>query len=246
MVYRLSRLFSRLQSLILPPACIACGDPGQLPHLDLCAGCEAELPINHPACGRCGVRLAGDAGAWVCGLCLRRPPYFDSAHCAYGYEFPIDNFVRTLKYGQTLAHAQVLGILLARQLKQRGEERWPECFVPVPLSLERFRSRGYNQAIEIGRYVERSLGVSMRTDAVARVRHTAEQAGLPRRTRRSNVRGAFALLHAKVPAHVAILDDVVTTGSTVNELARLLRRAGAQRIEVWACARASRDPANAA
>ncbi|HYM35511.1 MAG TPA: ComF family protein, partial [Steroidobacteraceae bacterium] len=115
-----------------------------------------------------------------------------------------------------------------------------QLIIPVPLAVERFRDRGFNQAIEIGRIIEMRLGIPLRPDLITRTRNTREQTGLDSKARRKNVRGAFAI-SAKLPAkHIAILDDVITTGSTANELARLLRRAGAKHIAVWAVARTPR------
>lgn len=237
MVYQgLKPILADIQGLLLPPTCIACGAPGQPPHLDLCRACAAELPLNSSACRRCGAPLIDEAGGLSCGACLQKQPHFDASVCAYRYAYPIDHFIRGLKYAEVLAHAQVLGELLAKQLRRRTAP-WPDCFVPVPLSTQRFRERGYNQVIEIGRFVERATGVPMRTDLVARLRHTAEQASLPKAKRRKNMRRAFSVLNKPLPPHIAVLDDVVTTGSTVNELARVLRRAGAECVEVWAVAR---------
>jgi ComF family protein len=191
--------------------------------------------LNLPACGRCGAALTTAAGDSICGACLTRTPFFDSSLCAFRFAYPIDHLIRGLKYAQALAHAQVLGELLARQLHLHNVPR-PDCLIPVPLSSERFRERGYNQAIELGRFVERAFRVSMRTNLIERIRHTPEQAGLTRDERRKNLRGAFAILR-EPPPHVAILDDVMTTGSTVNELAQVLRRAGVLRVQVWAVAR---------
>jgi ComF family protein len=148
--------------------------------------------------------------------------------------------VRALKYHSALAYARVLGELLAAHLSDAHRPRLPEVLLPVPLAPRRFRERGYNQAIELGRYLERGLDVPMRADLLVRIRETREQAGLPRRERRKNIRGAFALRQPITVSHVALIDDVITTGSTVNELARLLKANGVERVEVWAVARARR------
>jgi ComF family protein len=148
--------------------------------------------------------------------------------------------VRALKYRQRLSHGRVLGELLAQSLALKRTEPWPELLIPVPLSESRYRERGFNQASELAKQLQRALSIPLRADILDRKRATREQAGLDRFGRRKNVRNAFALggpLNAK---HVAIVDDVVTTGSTANEIARVLRRAGAEKIEVWAVARASR------
>ena len=114
----------------------------------------------------------------------------------------------------------------------------PQLLVPVPLGLARYRERGHNQATEIALRVARLTGISLTTQLVERRRETAEQVQLDRKARSKNVRGAFAVVGPLEVRHVAIVDDVLTTGSTANELARVLRRAGAKRIEVWAVARA--------
>lgn len=231
-----------VQASLSPPLCMLCSSRGQTPNLDLCAACEADLPRNTPACRICAHPLGGLGGDedLVCGACQVKKPRFDVCHSAYRYAFPIDHLVRRLKYGEAIIHARVLGELLARYLKYRRREPWPECLVPVPLAPARYRQRGYNQAIELGRWLERTLELPMRTDLLVRTRETVEQASLSQKERRKNVRRAFALNHPLKEKHVAVIDDVVTTASTVNEVARVLRRAGAKRVEVWAVARAAK------
>ena len=224
---------------LFPPTCVLCADPGQSMRLDLCAGCAGDLPLNECACPQCGEPLPASAAAKRCGECLRRPPRFQVAHCAYRYDFPVDHLVRGLKYSGRMPYARVLGDLLAQQLRRRTTTA-PQCIVPVPLAEQRFRERGFNQAIEIGRELESKLAIPLRCDVVARIRDTREQAGLDRKGRRKNVRNAFKVLRPLDLQRIAILDDVVTTGSTVNELARVLRKAGAEHIEVWAVARAGK------
>jgi ComF family protein len=226
---------------LLPATCVLCGGPGQAHAFDLCPDCAAELPVNKPACARCGEPLVGDIGsAPLCGACLRRKPYFHQSHCAFRYAYPVDELVRALKYQDAVVHGRVLGRLLAQSLAAKRTDPWPACVVPVPLAEERFRKRGFNQAIELGLAVEQQLCIPLRTDLVLRNRPTLEQVALSRKERRKNVRGAFSVCGQLPAAHVAILDDVVTTGSTANEVARMLRRAGAMRIEVWAIAHAGR------
>jgi ComF family protein len=227
------------ESTLFPPTCVLCADAGQSTRLDLCAGCASDLPLNDCACPQCGEPLPESAAAKHCGECLRRPPRFHAAHCAYRYGFPVDHLVRGLKYSGRMPYARVLGDLLAQQLAHR-QSSVPNFIVPVPLAEQRFRERGFNQAIEIGRELESQLAIPMRCDVVARIRDTREQAGLDRKGRRKNVRNAFKVLRPLNAQRVAILDDVVTTGSTVNELARVLRKAGAEHIEVWAVARAGK------
>jgi len=235
-----------LQQWLLPARCIACGgeagdtEPSARAtqrQLDLCQLCHDCLPLNHHACRHCALPLSSDQPALICGRCLKQPPRYELSLCAYRYQYPVQHLVRQLKFHGALSHAQVLAALLANYLRQQHVGPWPACFVPVPLHATRYRQRGYNQVIEVGKYLQQALSVPMRTDLVIRKRNTVEQTGLSRRQRRSNLRRAFAAVSA-LPKHIALLDDVITTGSTVNELARVFKAAGVERIEVWGVARA--------
>jgi ComF family protein len=222
-----------------PATCVLCGGTGQYPDRDLCAVCEADLPVNELACRRCALPLAGGADL-VCGACLRRPPRFDLAFCPWQYAYPVDHLVRGLKYRGAVAYGRVLGELMARRIQLSRSDRMPEALLPVPLAPKRFRFRGYNQAIELARWIGRRLDIPLQADVAVRTRETQEQAGLDAKGRRRNIRGAFALGAPLQFRHVAIVDDVITTGSTTNELARVLKRAGATHVEVWAAARAGK------
>ena len=229
-----------VQSL-LPAACVLCGGAGQPPDLDLCAACESELVANDPACDRCGDPLAGNiGGAIVCGACIRSRPRFQHSFCAFRYSYPIDHLVQALKFHGGMAQGRVLGTLLGRRLLSNRTYVMPDCIVPMPLSDARFKERGYNQATELALPVSRILCIPLRTDLAVRQRHTREQAALTRKDRKKNVRGAFAVKGAVAKSSIAILDDVVTTGSTANELAKVLVRAGAREVQVWAVAHAVR------
>lgn len=252
MVYRLFRSFTRtLQQALLPPRCVACDATVTHAHhgnfalarlnLDLCANCHATLPFNTSACRVCALPLPATDGApdWLCGQCLRRPPIYMSACCALRYDYPAHHLIQRLKFGNSLPEARVLAALLAEQLQTHHAQRvWPACIVPVPLHAQRYRQRGYNQVMEVGIELSRLIKVPLRSDLVMRVRNTAEQTHLNKRERRKNLRGAFAVQSVKLPAHVAVLDDVITTGSTVHEITRTLRKAGVQQVDAWGVARA--------
>jgi len=229
-----------LRHLLLPPVCVLCAAPGNDEGFDLCAACAGDLPGNQSACVQCGEHLQSSVPDMICGACLRRAPRFQAAYCAFRYGYPVDRLIRVLKYHGRISYARVLGRLLADSLSQHRVAPWPTLLLPVPLATARFRERGFNQALELGKQLEKRLCIPMRTDLLIRNRATGEQAGLDRIARRKNVRGAFTLLAQLPSKHIAIVDDVVTTGSTANEIARVLRRAGAERIEVWAVARAAR------
>jgi ComF family protein len=202
----------------------------------MCRDCAADLSRNEPACSVCAEPLPAAYEPRVCGACLRNPPPFESSFVPYRYAYPLDHLVQGLKFRHELPCGRVLGQLFAACLLARGAPL-PHAIVPVPLALRRYRQRGYNQAIELALSIRRVTGVAVQSDIATRQRETAEQAGLDRKARRRNVTGAFAVVAPLQAQHIAILDDVVTTGSTVRELADGLRRAGAQRIEVWAIAR---------
>jgi ComF family protein len=218
-----------------------CGGAGDT-DIDLCRECAADLPANEPACISCAEPLPAASGAPnVCGACLRDPPPFCSSFVPFRYAYPLDHLVRGLKFRNELACGRVLGQLLANRVLARAEPL-PEAIVPVPLARRRYRQRGYNQATELALAIRRTTQVAVKTDVAIRQRETAEQVGLDRKARQRNVTGAFAAVAPLRARHVAILDDVVTTGSTVRELAAVLRQAGAERIEVWAIARAEATP----
>jgi ComF family protein len=166
----------------------------------------------------------------LCGRCLRRPPAFDKTIAAALYEAPFDQLVRGLKYGATLAYAP----LFARLLHGRATHAVLadiDVVLPVPLSRARMATRGFNQAIEIARPFAEKLGRPLDTESVLRITDTAPQASLPFDARRRNVRGAFAVIDARreriIGRRVGVVDDVMTTGATLEELAKTLKRAGA-------------------
>jgi ComF family protein len=221
-----------LERALFAPHCILCGGAGS--GRDLCAGCAADLPYNAEACPRCALPAAGGR---TCGACLARPPAWDAAFSLLRYDPPGDELLKALKFGRRLAIGRVLGELMAERL---GERPRPDRLIPMPLHPARECERGFNQAIELARPVARALDVPLDSDICRRVRATAAQSGLDLRARRRNVRGAFALRRRLAATHVAIVDDIVTTGATAAALAQTLRRAGAARIELWSAARALR------
>ncbi|HLS81464.1 MAG TPA: ComF family protein [Steroidobacter sp.] len=220
-----------------PAVCILCGQRSRRA-VDLCARCEADLILNEPACARCALPLPhADTSNVLCSACLRRPPHFHAAYAPFRYAYPIDRLVQRAKYQRDAPSGRVLGELLAARLRRRPSETLPQLLIPTPLSARRFRERGFNQAFEIALPIHAAIGVPLRPDLVERRRHTAEQSGLGRAERRRNLRGAFALLAPPPATHVVLVDDVITTASTANELTKVLLRAGVRKVEVWAVAR---------
>jgi ComF family protein len=187
-----------------------------------------------PACVRCAAPLPRPG---VCGQCQRRPPAFDRAVAAFRYRAPLDAMVKRLKFHGDLQLARLLGSLMAERVVQSAEAL-PEVIVPVPLHPRRLRRRGYNQALELARPIARRLAVPLEWHQVMRVRATDPQTEVPAPLRSRNVKDAFAVTPGFCARRVAIVDDVMTTGHTINELAKALCRAGATEISAWVCTRA--------
>ena len=226
---------TRALRLVLPPRCLLCGAPGAGGR-DLCTGCTRDLAINQVCCPRCALPLP--APAPLCGECLNHEPPFASAWAPFVYAHPLDLLEARFKFGADLAAGRVLSTLMIERLPVDAPER-PALLIPIPLHAKRLRERGYNQALELARPLAKAFAIPLRADALLRTRETPPQTGLDAKTRRRNLRGAFALgTDAKLPTHVALLDDVMTTGATLRECTRMLHRAGVTRVDVWALARA--------
>jgi ComF family protein len=239
--------------LLYPPTCVLCGAPGAAGR-DLCAGCHADLPLIGPHCARCAQPFpvsaldheSGDVwphAAGICGRCQRQPPPFERCVAAFRYEDPLPTLVGGIKFQSKLNLIRLLGELLADALavtladeSRRPGWQPPEAILPVPLHPRRLRVRGYNQALELARVVSRRLAIPVNHRCCQRKRATQAQSELDERLRFRNIRGAFEVTCA-VPRRIAILDDVVTTRATVSELTRVLKRAGCERIDIWALAR---------
>ena len=220
----------RLASLLFGGSCFLCR--GAAANL-LCAACAADLPQLAPLlCPRCALPSAGGA---PCGRCLAQPPHYDATAAALAYAFPADALVHSLKFRGELALAPLLAALLKERIPAR--EQVDFC-IPVPLSRERLKARGYNQAAEIARYLGRGR---LLVSACERMRDTAAQLELPFAARRRNVKGCFVVKQDVEGAAIAVVDDVMTTGATLDEMAKTLKQAGAARVVNWVVARTLLD-----
>ncbi|HEY8160103.1 MAG TPA: ComF family protein [Methylobacter sp.] len=225
-----------IQDYLLPPTCILCGNPG-FESRDICHSCYKHLPRNILCCYRCAEILETPAAAPVlCGRCLSKHPAFDETYAPFIHQGAIRHLISTLKFGANYKNARLLGMLLAEHLKQAAER--PDLILPVPLHRSRYRQRGFNQAKEIGRTVAKQLLIPLDITSCQRYRDTPHQTQLSAKKRRKNMKNAFSIVKPIQARHIAILDDVMTTGSTVHELAYVLKKTGASRVDVWVCARA--------
>jgi ComF family protein len=229
-----------IQSLAFPPRCTLCGAPG-MTRRDLCEACHQSLPINDLACTRCAIPLPpGSTG--MCGQCIQKPPPYERCVAAWRYEPPLDYFVQRLKFNRDLVFARLMAGLFAEYLEKIYEKQKdkPDVIIPVPLHARRLRERGFNQSVEIAKVVARQLGIPVDMRACTRIKMTQPQAELPAGQRKQNVKGAFAFDPAASYERIAVLDDVMTTGHTINELTKTIQKVGKQSVDVWICARANR------
>lgn len=214
---------------LLPQDCFVCGQASG--DRLLCAACETDLPhLTGPLCPTCALPSAPGT---PCGACLSEPPHFDATFAAFRYAFPVEHVVQELKYRHRLPLAGWLAEALMGHVAATGVD----CIIPLPLSAQRIQERGFNQAQEIARPLARHLGLPLLSDACARVLDSAPQASLPWKERQANIRHAFECRADLNGKRVAVVDDVMTTGATLNEFARVLKLHGATRVENWVAAR---------
>lgn len=244
-----------LGALVWPSRCLVCKEAGVAGH-DLCHACHAALPWNRSACAHCAIPLpavpscdiadsanAADSAntslSQTCGDCLSTPPPIELTHATFIYRAPIDKLLPRFKFHQDLAAGRLLAQLM---LSSVPSGPMPDALIPIPLHRARLRQRGYDQALELARPLSRALAIPLRDDLLIRTRHTAQQSSLDAEQRHRNVRGAFSLRPqsrrpAALPAHVALIDDVMTTGATLHAAALALRKTGIARVDAWICAR---------
>lgn len=230
---RLRAAGGALLDALLAPRCVLCGAGSGGP--PLCPSCAADLPRLPEAC--CPGCALPTPGGLRCGACLRAPPHFDRTHALYRYDFPVDALIHALKYGHQLALATFLGEQIAERLP--GGER-VDLVLPLPLHAGRLRQRGFNQALELARPLGRRLNIPLAPGICQRVRPTAPQATLPWKERAANLHNAFAVTDDLRGRHILLVDDVMTTGATLNECARTLKLHGAERVTLAVVARALR------
>ncbi|MBW7470574.1 ComF family protein [Marinobacter sp. F4218] len=205
----------------------------------LCMACHDDLPANQWQCRTCALPLPHSARVATCGDCVSSPPPFRRSLTPWRYQFPVDKMIGRFKYNSQRQFARPLiaglGRYLVEQLKQNPDLK-PEALIPTPMYRQRRRKRGFNQAQEIAEQIGRQLDIPVAAGLVRRKQNVRAQRELNRHERLDNLRGVFEI-RGPVPEHIAIVDDVVTTGATVRTLASLLREHGARDIQVWALAR---------
>jgi ComF family protein len=224
-----------LLNCLFPPVCVLCGlgadEPG------ICNECESLLAWNRQACRRCGLPLPSGHDK-QCGPCLLRPPPWSQTISPLLYCFPVNRLVQRFKFQRDLAAGRVLAKLMLRDLAGQTAD----VLVPVPLHWRRMLQRGFNQAFELATPIGKALDIPVLPAGLRRCKSGVAQSGLNAAERKKNIRGAFHWRHRQsAPKHVVLLDDVMTTGATATECAKVLLAAGAKRVDVWTAARAPLD-----
>ncbi len=220
---------------LLPPHCLLCGlfcGSGRL-----CDGCSEDIPRLLSPCRLCALPDANSETS-VCGACLRQAPPWDHANAGLVYEYPVDQMVQRFKFRRNLVCGQVLADELLRCLQNQAISL-PDVIIPVPLHFSRFFKRGFNQAEFISRHLGRFFEIPVRIDLLKRSRSTAAQSDLDYAARLKNVQNAFSC-RPLGGLNVVLVDDVMTTGTTLRACTKSVTSAGAQRVSVWVAARVPR------
>ncbi len=232
-------MLSRIEQWLFPHICSICGET-TTEDIDLCALCKHSLPWLEERCFRCGLFIDAGVDSVYCQYCITSPPSFDRLCALFSYDPPVTRLIAGLKFGGKLANGRVLGELLAEQVelswyKNRSK---PEVILPVPLHSSRLRSRGFNQALELLWPLKKYSNIPILYNVCLRVRKTPSQLQFNKGRRIRNMNKAFQLVTPLPYEHVAIMDDVVTTGSTVKAMAKMLKDSGIQTVDIWCICRA--------
>ncbi len=201
-----------------------------------CTDCYADLPWNHTSCQSCALPLI--TAEPQCGQCLQKSPAFDNTISVFNYDDPIDYLISQFKFQQQLAVGKLLSqLLFAKLMAYYHNHPKPTLVIPIPLHRKRMIERGYNQALELAKPIAKQLTLKISGSHAKRIRDTKRQSDLALTQRAKNVRGAFTSKSLKNTPHVAVVDDVITTGHTMQTFCQTLRHAGATQIDVWCIAR---------
>lgn len=235
----MKNILHNIKNWLWPYVCAICEEEAESTQ-DLCCVCRASLPWIEDRCYCCALPLTNENHSVKCASCLDNAPKFDRVCALFSYELPVSSLVMGLKFGKQLAYGRILGELLAEAVSHTWYTSLslPEIIIPVPLHEKRLRKRGFNQALELARPIQKHLNIPIMNKAIQRVRATTPQSSLKRTSRKRNLTNAFEIKKTLPFEHVAIIDDVVTTGSTVSALSFALKQAGVERVDVWCVCRA--------
>lgn len=231
--FQLHQILYNSYQKLFPKYCVLCGFKSDT-ELELCQVCNQALPWLQDACYQCGAILEQGKESIRCRDCIISPPAFDRLCALFNYEMPISKLMPQLKFHDKLLYGKLLGQLLLQEYpKWYGLELEPEALLPVPLADGRLRQRGFNQVLEILRPIMQTKKFPILSDHCVRVKSTKPQTKMSMRYRRRNLRGAFKMMQRIPYRHIAVVDDVYTTGSTIQAISEVLRKVGVEQIDVW-------------
>ena len=228
----MSRIFNGLNWLF-PQRCQSCHQVLMDRQVSFCQDCYLQLPFQEHCCNQCGQIFTGLNDH--CGRCLLSPPDFDACFCPFRYEVPISDQIIRFKYGERPELAKALASLLANEI-QANQIPLPELLIPVPLHISRLRKRGFNQSLLLAKELSKTLEIPISNDVIEKHRPTEPQAELSLVQRKANLRNCFRIIQQDLPKHIAIVDDVFTTGTTASEITKILKRNGVDYVQVWGLA----------
>lgn len=224
-----------LKISLFPQPCILC-NAANGNELGLCPDCLSDLPFHQDEyCPQCGLPSTNN---FICGACIASPPDFDATRSIFRYEYPISQLVQHYKYAQQLH----LGNLFAKLLQQKlSAHKLPDLIIPMPLHPKRLTERGFNQSLEVAKILGKALNIPVDYTTCLRTKYSPPQASLPLKLRATNIKGAFACTKSLNGLRVALIDDVMTTGASLNALTKAVKTKGASHVECWVIARTLLD-----
>ncbi|MFY7697979.1 MAG: ComF family protein [Legionella sp.] len=228
------KISSITQLFRIPSPCVLCKQYHQN-RLAVCLDCSQLLKPITSCCNYCALPLP-KSDFMICGLCIKKPPYFDHTFAAFHFAEPLRSLLHKFKYNEGLYLTNFLGAMMLTRMPEKIA--YSECLIPVPLHPKRLHERGFNQTLELCKYLTRQLKIPYDFSICHKIKQTKPQAGLNNQQRKSNLRGSFMATPSRYQ-HVTLVDDLMTTGSTANELAKTLKKQGIARVDVWCCARAN-------
>jgi len=197
----------------------------------ICQDCLNELPAApYPHCPQCGIETLGE----TCGHCQTTPPHYDCTHALFSYGYPVDALMQHYKYRHALYLSQTFGNLLTKLIMENDID----CIIPMPLHANRLKARGFNQSLEIAKVMAKQSNIPLDASSCLRIKNTPPQASLALKQRLKNMKGAFSCQQSYTNQHVALIDDVMTTGTSLDELAKVVKKAGASKVSCYVLARA--------
>ena len=233
MNFTLYNTASQALNWLLPKRCLQCSAALRSEECLVCETCYPKLPFQHHYCSRCGQNFAANTD--YCGNCISALPSFDSCFCPFRYESGIKELICDLKYRERPELAKTAATLLKKELIENDFEQ-PDALIAVPMHISRLRERGYNHSALIAQHLSNMLNIRMLNGVLSKSKQTAPQAQQSLKQRKKNLKGSFELSKITLPKSVAIVDDVVTTGSTAEEIAKILKKNGVDYVQVWGVA----------